>query len=95
MNAPSHRRDFLRQLALYTMGAGMVPTILAACNNGQSTKESGTSDSTAATKAEALGTAKSLFFKISLAEWSFHRALFAKQMTHLDFPVKAKKRFRH
>ncbi len=26
-------------------------------------------------------------FKISLAEWSFHRALFAKEMTNLDFPV--------
>ncbi len=27
-------------------------------------------------------------FKLSLAEWSFHRALFANQMTNLDFPVK-------
>lgn len=26
-------------------------------------------------------------FKISLAEWSFHRALFANEMTNLDFPV--------
>lgn len=29
-------------------------------------------------------------FKISLAEWSLHRALFAKQMTNLDFPRVAK-----
>ncbi len=29
-------------------------------------------------------------FKISLAEWSFHRALFANEMTNLDFPVVAK-----
>jgi hypothetical protein len=28
-------------------------------------------------------------FKISLAEWSFHKTLFAKQMTNLDFPVAA------
>ena len=33
------------------------------------------------------------FFEISLAEWSFHKALFAKQMTNLDFPVVAKNRF--
>lgn len=33
------------------------------------------------------------FFKISLAEWSFHKALFAGKMTNLDFPVKAKKDF--
>jgi sugar phosphate isomerase/epimerase len=30
-------------------------------------------------------------FKISLAEWSFHRALFAKEMDNLDFPVIAKR----
>lgn len=30
-------------------------------------------------------------FKISLAEWSLHKALFAKQMTHLDFPKAARK----
>jgi len=32
-------------------------------------------------------------FKISLAEWSLHKALWAKQMTNLDFPVKAVKEF--
>jgi sugar phosphate isomerase/epimerase len=32
-------------------------------------------------------------FKISLAEWSLHKALFAKQMTNLDFPVRAAKEF--
>src|SRR5215217_1264274 len=33
------------------------------------------------------------FYEISLAEWSFHKALFAKQMTNLDFPVVAKQKF--
>ncbi|MEP6713810.1 MAG: TIM barrel protein [Ferruginibacter sp.] len=33
------------------------------------------------------------FFEISLAEWSLHKALFAKQMTNLDFPVIAKNKF--
>jgi len=42
---------------------------------------------------EALAYNKRDFFKISLAEWSFHKALFAKQMTNLEFPVKAKKEF--
>ena len=32
-------------------------------------------------------------FKISLAEWSLHRALFAGQISHLDFPRLAKKEF--
>lgn len=30
--------------------------------------------------------AKKSRYKISLAEWSFHKALFAKEMTNLDFP---------
>lgn len=36
----------------------------------------------------ATGTTRSandLIFKISLAEWSFHRAIFAERMDHLDF----------
>src|SRR5687768_5817296 len=89
MNNPKHRREFLRQMAVYTMGAGMLPSVLAACNSGQSTKE--TKDSTAATAGTS--EAKPLFFKISLAEWSFHQALFANKMSHLDFPVKAKTDF--
>ena len=32
-------------------------------------------------------------FKISLAEWSFHRMLFDGGMKHLDFPVAAKRQF--
>ena len=32
-------------------------------------------------------------FRISLAEWSFHKALFAREMDHLDFPVRARKEF--
>ena len=32
-------------------------------------------------------------FKISLAEWSLHKALFAKKLTHLDFPRVAKSEF--
>lgn len=30
-------------------------------------------------------------YKISLAEWSFHKSIFDKEMTNLDFPVKAAK----
>ena len=36
---------------------------------------------------------KAPLFKISLAEWSFHKALFAKEMKNTDFPVRAKKEF--
>jgi len=34
-----------------------------------------------------------LFFDISLAQWSFHKALFSNQMQCLDFPVKTREWF--
>lgn len=36
---------------------------------------------------------KKEFFRISLAEWSFHKALFAGTMTNMEFPLKAKRDF--
>jgi L-ribulose-5-phosphate 3-epimerase len=36
---------------------------------------------------------KAPLFKISLAQWSLHKALFGKKMENTDFPVMAKKEF--
>jgi L-ribulose-5-phosphate 3-epimerase len=36
---------------------------------------------------------KEPWFRISLAEWSFNRALFGNKMTNLDFPEAARKQF--
>jgi sugar phosphate isomerase/epimerase len=91
MNNPKHRRDFLRQMALYSMGIGLLPSVITSCNNGASTKDS--KDSTNAGQAAEAKTARELFFKISLAEWSFHEALFSGKLKHLDFPAKAKNDF--
>jgi sugar phosphate isomerase/epimerase len=38
-------------------------------------------------------TSADLFFKISLAEWSLHRTLFAGKLTNMEFPAKAKNDF--
>ncbi|MCB0658237.1 MAG: sugar phosphate isomerase/epimerase, partial [Saprospiraceae bacterium] len=40
-----------------------------------------------------LNTGEDMFFKISLAEWSFHKALFAKEMDHLDFAKVARQQY--
>lgn len=37
--------------------------------------------------------AKKPFFKISLAQWSLHKTLFAKQLTNLEFPETAVKKY--
>ena len=39
----------------------------------------------------SLGFSAEPLFRISLAEWSFHRALFSGAMTHLDFITRARK----
>ena len=40
-----------------------------------------------------LASTNSPLFKISLAEWSLHKALFAKKIDHLDFAKIAKEEF--
>ncbi len=44
-------------------------------------------------KVFAAATVSKPFFEISLAQWSLHKALFAKQLDNLDFPAKAKNDF--
>lgn len=76
------RRDFLKKAGLLSLGLGLsVDTLtnLYACNEK------------AAFSSDRAG--KELFFKISLAEWSLHRALKGGKMTNLDFPVVAKRDF--
>ena len=74
------RRLFLRNLGLATVGATIVSPLVSACGRKP-------------TESETTLTSTDMFFKISLAEWSLHKALFAEEFTNLDFPVKAKNDF--
>ena len=71
------RRKFLTQLA------GMAALGIGATSCAMSKRAA----------AGAASTAGASFFDISLAEWSLHKALFAKKMTNLDFPAMAKQQF--
>lgn len=73
------RRRFVHKLGLAGMGLSLSPYILS-CSGKQKDKAMQVS-------------ANSLFFKISLAEWSLHKTLFSGAMTNLDFPAKAKNDF--
>jgi sugar phosphate isomerase/epimerase len=53
----------------------------------------GISATSCAMHKKASTSANGLFFEISLAEWSLHKALFGKTMTNLDFPVTAKQKY--
>jgi sugar phosphate isomerase/epimerase len=83
-----NREQFLRSLGMAAMGATLGGSILSACAGKSSSDKPADTTSTASVEK-----AKELFFKISLAEWSFHKALFAKEFEHLDFPVKAKNEY--
>ncbi|MCU0449756.1 MAG: sugar phosphate isomerase/epimerase [Bernardetiaceae bacterium] len=84
------RRDFLKQLAGYT-ALSTLPGLWYGCGGTGGSSASSSTDTLAQSVAETA--LAPLFFKISLAEWSLHKTLFAKQMTNLEFPVKAKKEF--
>lgn len=85
------RRGFLRQLGVFTAGVSLGPAFLAACNNTGKTPGSDSTAGPDSSKQAAAATA--LFFKISLAEWSFHKALLSGKMDHLDFALRAKNEF--
>ncbi|MCB0553130.1 MAG: TIM barrel protein [Phaeodactylibacter sp.] len=77
------RRTFLRESGL--MAAGLAVYGLSACgNNGQQQSSEST--------IKMLDTPE-LFFKISLAQWSLHKALKAGKLDNLDFAAKAKNDF--
>jgi sugar phosphate isomerase/epimerase len=72
----ANRRRFLQQVSF--AGIGVLAAGLNACRSAQQPGSATTSNSP-------------LFFEISLAEWSLHKALFAKQLDNLDFPLVARR----
>ena len=58
---------------------------LIGCDNEP--KQDSTATETEMTQTDTL---QEPFFKLSLAQWSLHKALFAEEMSNLDFPRKAK-----
>jgi sugar phosphate isomerase/epimerase len=81
---PSNRRRFLKQLGGLAAGFGAASTGLSFINPSQTGMQSKTH--TADTDVPAAP----LFFTISLAQWSLHKKLFAKEMDNLDFSAVAK-----
>lgn len=82
-----NRQQFLRSLGLASAGITVAPSLLSSCS-GKPAENTTQADTTAIAAA-----VREPFFKISLAEWSLHKALFAKELDHLDFPAKAKNEF--
>lgn len=73
-----NRRHFVKRTAQVSASLSLLG--MASCNNKKKEK---------ALKNKVL-TESSLFFKMSLAQWSLHRALFDKKMDNLDFAAKSR-----
>lgn len=67
-----------RRRFLQQIGFGVLAAGVNACGNATQAAGSGKSNA-------------GLFFEISLAQWSLHKALFAKQLDNLDFPLVARR----
>ena len=72
------RRDFINRTAQASAALSILG--LYACKNSEKQKQI----------IEDIVKTPELFFKISLAQWSLHRALFDKKMDHLDFAAKSR-----
>ncbi|WP_448519136.1 sugar phosphate isomerase/epimerase family protein [Rhodoflexus sp.] len=80
------RRDFIKQFAGFTaLSAAGIWTLGCTGSSNQ--------ENTGQESAAAANTSKQPFFQISLAQWSLHKMIFAKELDPLDFPLKAKNDF--
>jgi len=76
------RRHFIRSSAITALG---IPMLLSSCKQNNVLLSEDTS-----VRSTVKNKAAEEWFKISLAQWSFHKMLFAKELDHLDFAAKAR-----
>ncbi len=82
-----NRRRFIHKSLASSTGIILLPSLFSSCQpKGDEGKDHEQDDEQDQNTTE-------MFFKISLAEWSLHKALFAGEMTNMDFPRVAKEEF--
>lgn len=79
----SKRRQFIKKGGVALAGTALMPLFTTSCAQKKTLTDMGSEMA----KANVMD---DMFFKISLAQWSFHKALFAKEFQHLDFAAKTK-----
>lgn len=79
-----NRRHFLRESAGLAAGVGVLG--IAGCARATAELAQVDADIRSVTGSDPL-------YRISLAEWSLHRTLFAKQLDHLDFAATARSKY--
>lgn len=88
------RRKFIKESGQMALGVGLFG--LAACGSGTTNDADKDANAKASSETKPMDSGK-MFFEISLAQWSLHKALGIrgdnKQMDNLDFAAKTKKDF--
>jgi len=84
----SSRREFVRRTGISAFAFTGLSSTLASVACG-----SGAEDASPAADVAAATAAVAPWFRISLAEWSLHRALMNGEMTNLDFITEAKRTY--
>lgn len=80
----SNRRKFIGHSGTAIMAASLSPVFFQSCAQKKSIVEESAMESKKAIMKD------DMFFKISLAQWSFHKSIFAKELDHLEFAPKTK-----
>jgi sugar phosphate isomerase/epimerase len=75
------REHFIKTLGLASAGILLAPSIITGCAPKSGTDSAASADG------------GNLFFKISLAQWSLHKALKSGQIKNIDFPSIAKNEY--
>lgn len=78
------RRNFIKRSVQAGTGLVILPGLFTGCADGPQETETDTKGTTPA---------KELFFSISLAQWSLHKALKANELDNLDFVATTKNEF--
>ncbi|MEN7546422.1 sugar phosphate isomerase/epimerase family protein [Rapidithrix thailandica] len=89
-----NRRIFLKNIGQVAATVGLSSTIIPIVSScGKTSNESANNQESKAGNEPATTASTDLFFKISLAQWSLHKALFNGDLDNLDFAAKAKNDF--
>ena len=80
----SKRRQFIKKGSVAMAGTALMPLVMNSCAQKKQLTEDIINEMPKGKEMD------DMFFKISLAQWSFHKALFAKELAHLDFAAKTK-----
>ncbi|NND06239.1 MAG: TIM barrel protein [Saprospiraceae bacterium] len=85
------RRNFIKSTGCSIFSAGLIGVAIS--SSSSSCQSSNNSESSSNAESPGIAESPSMFFEISLAQWSLNKTLFDGKMDNLDFAATAKKKY--